>query len=77
MVRDVHGDMGYYIPYIYVTNDAAMAAGRELLGAPRKMADISLESECDLIQGTLERTSGKRLITFTFKPVERGQGAVW
>lgn len=76
IVRDVHGEMGYYIPYIYVTNDAAMAAGRELAGAPKKMANISLENECDLIQGILERPSGKRLITFTFKPVERAGGSV-
>lgn len=75
IVKDVYGEMGYYIPYIYVTNDAAMAAGRELAGAPKKMADIRLENELDYIQGTLERPSGKRLITFTFKPVERAGGS--
>jgi acetoacetate decarboxylase len=76
IVRDVNGEMGYYIPYIYVTNDAAMAAGRELAGAPKKMADIKLETEYDMIQATLERPSGKRLITLTFKPVERATGSV-
>jgi acetoacetate decarboxylase len=76
IVKDMHGDIGYYIPYIYVTNDAAMAAGRELAGAPKKLADIKLESEYDLVQATLERPSGKRLITFTFKPVERAGGPV-
>ena len=76
MVKDIHGEMGYYIPYIYVTNDAAMVAGRELAGAPKKLADIKIENKLDFIVGTLERPSGKRLITFTFKPVERAMGSV-
>lgn len=37
------GELGYYVPYIYVTNDAALAAGREVLGAPKKLAEITLE----------------------------------
>lgn len=76
MVKDVHGEMGYYIPYIYVTNDAALAAGREIAGAPKKLADIKIENKLDFIEATLERPSGKRLITFTFKPVERAMGGV-
>jgi len=76
MVKDVHGEMGYYIPYIYVTNDAALAAGREVAGAPKKLADIKLESKLDLMQATLDRPSGKRLITFTFKPAERALGGI-
>lgn len=40
VLRD--GELGYYVPYIYVTNDAALAAGREVLGAPKKLADIRL-----------------------------------
>jgi len=70
-VRDMKGEMGYYIPYIYVTNDAAMAAGREIAGAPKKLAHIGFEKELDVIQATLERPKGKRLLTFTFKPEER------
>ncbi|MGB9728575.1 MAG: acetoacetate decarboxylase family protein [Thermoprotei archaeon] len=67
-VRDPSGEIGYYIPYIYVTNDAALAAGREVAGAPKKLANIKLYSEYDIIQGILERPSGKRLVTFTMKP---------
>jgi len=74
IAKDIHGKMGYYIPYIYVTNDAALAAGRELAGAPKKLADVKLENKLDFIQATLERPSGKRLITMTFKPVERALG---
>ncbi len=67
-VQDTRGDIGYYIPYIYVTNDAALAAGREIAGAPKKLAKIELKKEYDVVQGILERPSGKRLVTFTMKP---------
>ncbi|MEM4564970.1 MAG: acetoacetate decarboxylase family protein [Archaeoglobaceae archaeon] len=67
-VEDELGDMGYYIPYIYVTNDAALAAGREIAGAPKKLAKIELTQELDVVQGILERPAGKRLVTFTMKP---------
>lgn len=70
-VQDPQGECGYYIPYIYVTTDAAMAAGRELLGAPKKLATITLGWQNDVIQGALERPTGKRLITLTVKPDSR------
>ena len=70
-VEDEQGDIGYYIPYIYVTNDAAMAGGREIEGAPKKLAKIELKSEYDVIMGTLERPTGKRLVTFVLKPNTR------
>ncbi|NPU15655.1 acetoacetate decarboxylase family protein [Bradyrhizobium sp. 83012] len=66
---DRSGTVGYYIPYIYVTtNDAALASGREALGAPKKLGHISLVREGDLIQGVLERPLGKRLLTVTAQP---------
>lgn len=70
-VEDENGDMGYYIPYIYVTNDAAMAAGREIAGAPKKLAKIELKKSYDVVQGTLERPEGRRLVTFTMRPSAR------
>ncbi|MCA1458926.1 acetoacetate decarboxylase family protein [Bradyrhizobium sp. BRP22] len=71
-VRDPGGETGYYIPYIYVTtNDAALASGREVLGAPKKLAHITLTQEGGLIQGTLERSAGKRLLTLTAQPNQR------
>lgn len=72
-VEDEVGDVGYYIPYIYVTNDSALAAGREVAGAPKKLAKIDLIQELDLVQGILERPSGKRLVTFTMKPNMRAK----
>ncbi|MCP3397204.1 MULTISPECIES: acetoacetate decarboxylase family protein [unclassified Bradyrhizobium] len=71
-VRDSGGETGFYIPYIYVTaNDAALASGREALGAPKKFAHIALTRESGLIQGTLERPAGKRLLTITAQPDTR------
>lgn len=38
---------GAYIPHIYVDNDAALAAEREVLGAPKKFAHIKYEKDVD------------------------------
>ncbi|BDR92460.1 acetoacetate decarboxylase family protein [Vulcanisaeta souniana] len=55
-VRTEGIELAYYIPYIYVTNDAAMAAGRELAGAPKKLGDIRFViNDYGLVIGTLDR----------------------
>ena len=70
-VRTEDGTPALYVPYIYVTNDAALAAGREVIGAPKKLAAIELADGYDTIQGTVERPEGKRLLTLTVKPSRR------
>ncbi len=70
-VRTESGLTGLYVPYIYVTTDVAMASGREGMGAPKKLAAIELTRWSDIVQGTLERPPGKRLITVTMKPFDR------
>jgi acetoacetate decarboxylase len=70
-VESDDGERGMYIPYIYVTNDAAMAAGREVLGAPKKMASISITTELDVTTATLARPSSTPLATVTMVPAER------
>ena len=72
-VADLKGNMGYYIPYIYVTNDAALAAGREVVGAPKKLAYIDLRKEYNTVTGVLERPKGKRLLTITMFPNARAE----
>lgn len=67
MVEDEEGDFGYYIPYIYVTNDAALAAGREVAGAPKKLAEMNIKRELEFIKGSIERPGGKRLATINFQ----------
>jgi len=49
--------MAYYIPYIYVTNDSALAAGREVAGAPKKLANIELKDLYSTIVGVSRRGS--------------------
>ena len=57
-VREVNGDMGYYIPYIHVTNDAAMATGRFANiqdEASRDLCIRTINSSVDLLCGCLLR----------------------
>ncbi|MCE4623647.1 MAG: acetoacetate decarboxylase family protein [Caldisphaeraceae archaeon] len=49
--------MAYYIPYIYVTNDSALAAGREVAGAPKKLANIEVKDSYSTIVGVSQRGS--------------------
>lgn len=66
------GVVGYYIPYIYVTNEIALAAGREVAGAPKKLAHIEiLGKDSDVMTGILERPKGKRLMTISVAPRQR------
>jgi acetoacetate decarboxylase len=75
-VTDDDGVAGMYIPYIYVTNDAAMAAGRELLGAPKKLADIAVDVEPEAVVGRLSRPSSCPLVEVVVAPAERVGGDV-
>ncbi len=70
-VEDESGTSGLYVPYIYVTNDAAMAAGREILGAPKKIADISIGTDQDVVMASLSRPSNIKLAEIVMKPSER------
>lgn len=76
MVEDEEGDFGYYIPYIYVDNDAALASGREVAGAPKKFAEMNIERDHEFINGWIERPKGKRLATINFQPETRAQTAM-
>jgi len=49
------GELYLYVPYIYVTTDAAMAAGRETGGWPKKIADIDLKRVGDSLALTFDR----------------------
>jgi hypothetical protein len=44
-----------YVPYIYVDTDAAMAAGREFGGYPKKIANIQMRHFGSLWLGTMSR----------------------
>lgn len=51
----LNGAEGNYVPYIYVTTDEAMIAGREAAGWPKKIADITWEREGDNFRGSVTR----------------------
>lgn len=51
----LEGKTYYYIPFIYVDSDAALAAGREAAGAPKKYAKITLEWRGRTVIGEAER----------------------
>lgn len=55
-----------YVPSIYVTTDQALASGRELLGFPKKLATIELDSSGAQFTGSLERHGG-RVASISFK----------
>lgn len=57
-----------YVAYMWATSDAAMAAGREIYGAPKKLGKVRLSNSppcSELLQGTVERPEGNRIFTVT------------
>jgi acetoacetate decarboxylase len=75
-VIDDAGNAGFYIPYIYVTNEAALAAGREVLGAPKKMAAIDVQFRPEAVIGSLARPADALLAKVMVAPAERVSGDV-
>jgi acetoacetate decarboxylase len=59
-----------YAAFLYVTSDAAMAAGREMGGYPKKIGRIEFLSG-PAPTAVLERPAGLRLCTGTMRPEER------
>lgn len=53
---------------IFLDNDSAMAAGRELWGNPKKLGHVFWTNENELIQGAVERPLGSRICTALIKP---------
>ncbi|MET0715734.1 MAG: acetoacetate decarboxylase family protein, partial [Mycetocola sp.] len=51
------GQVYGYVPAIYVDNDAALLAGRELGGYPKKMADITIRNYGNLFLSQMSRGS--------------------
>jgi acetoacetate decarboxylase len=50
-----NGEEGGYCLAMPVTNDIAMAAGREIFGFPKKMADIHFKRDGNFVEGWTER----------------------
>jgi len=56
-----HGVDGMFCPLIYVDSDAALCAGREVWGFPKKLANIELSEDGGTVRGRLAR-AGEDLI---------------
>lgn len=59
-----------HIPYIYVTQEAPLIAGRELWGYPKKLAHMGIEKQSELYMGFLERPAGNRLATAVMRTAQ-------
>ena len=77
------GQRRSFISRILLDNDAAIAAGREIYGFPKKFAFVELRRDGDTLLGTLERPRGHRLLSLKMAlkerqevPSEPGEGAV-
>jgi hypothetical protein len=51
------GQLYLYVPFIYVDTDAALLAGREFGGYPKKIADITLQNYGDEYKGAMSRST--------------------
>lgn len=78
LLVDFEGEPHVYCPYIMVSAldgalapDAAMAVGREVIGAPKKIGLIRFRRDANQIAVTLERPIGKRLVTLSVGPKEQ------
>jgi acetoacetate decarboxylase len=64
-----------YVPHIFVTNEPAMIAGREWLGWPKVLADITFSTRTSTLDGIitarLERPAGLELAVAQFVPAQR------
>lgn len=58
----VDGTKGNYVPYIFVTTDEALIAGREIAGFPKKIAQITWEREGGEFRASVTRR-GRKILT--------------
>jgi acetoacetate decarboxylase len=52
---EFESNLGLYMAYLYVDNDSAMAAGREIFGFPKKFARFSFSEREDVLTRVTER----------------------
>lgn len=53
--------VGTYEPYLYVTSEIPLAAGREIWGFCKKLANINVRLEKEIARGEVERVGTKIL----------------
>jgi acetoacetate decarboxylase len=65
-------EVGVYFAHNYADTDVAVAAGREIWGYPRKLADINLKMKKDTVEGSAIR-DGNTVLKATCKLDEDGE----
>lgn len=64
------GEERFYIPHIVLNSDAPLAAGREIYGYPKKLADIEITESSDGITGKMARPVGNLICSAGMRPQE-------
>src|SRR5581483_7554154 len=59
--------LGRYVPWLYVTQEVPLSAGREIWGYPKKLARIELGQEQEIIWATIDRPAPIRLSTLMMR----------
>lgn len=67
------GQPRVYMPYIVLNTESPLAAGREIWGIPKKLAQIDVRLEQELYVGTVDRPSDNRLATVLLRPEQRSE----
>jgi acetoacetate decarboxylase len=62
------GEPKRYVCYQIVTGDAAMAAGREISGYPKKQGHVDFTKDNQMLTVTVERPEKYRLCTVSVRP---------
>jgi len=58
-----------YLPYLMVTQEAPLIAGREVWGYGKKLAHVKVTHEHDQQIGIIERPTGNRIATAVMRPI--------
>ena len=64
-----------YMPYLLVTNEVPLIAGREIWGCGKNLAHVEVNHEHDQQIGIIERPTGNRLATAVMRPLDNVSAA--
>ena len=59
-----------YLPYLLVTHEAPLIAGREIYGYPKKLGHVELSQQSEQYMGIVERPTGNRIATGIMRTVD-------
>jgi acetoacetate decarboxylase len=59
-----------YLPYLLVTHEAPLIAGREIYGYPKKLGHVELSQQSEQYMGIVERPTGNRIATAVMRTVD-------